>query len=137
MSWGRVEPVSRIMLNSAATFMFLLVPLSDSLDPAFAGPSTVRVFATLSAAGKIYTIAWCKSSPQRCRALYHDYTMTVASTTVNARFNSTVVHRHGTGSSTAVPTDHVIFSTLDLMYSLDFIIFVLSLQVHMYAHMHP
>ena len=127
MSWGNVEPVSTIMLNSSAVCMFLLVPLSDSLDPTFAGPRTVRTFATLTAVAKLYGITWCKSSPPTCRAQFHDYNMTVVSKIGNASFNTT----GNSSGNTAV----LIFSTLDLMHSLDSIILVLSLQVHMHAHM--
>ena len=128
MSRGSAEPVSRTMLNFSGICMFVLLPLSDSLDPAFAGPRAVRVFATMGAAIKLYCIAWCKSSPETCRALYHDYNMTVASGTA---FNDT---GNGTGNNAAVLTEHVIFSTLDLMCSLDFVIFVLSLQVFACTH---
>ena len=100
MSWGNVEPVSTSMLNSSAVCMFLLLPLSDSLDPAFAGPRTVRTFATLTAAAKLYGIARCKSSPPTCRAQFRDYNMTAVSKIENASFNSTgtLLLLHGTGT---------------------------------------
>ena len=131
MRWGKAEPVSTIMFNSCGICLFLLVPLSDSLDPAFAGPRTVRAFATACAAVTLYNIVWCKSSPPSCRALFHDYNMTITSKMVNASFNST----GNSSGNTAVLTEHVLFSTLDLMHSLDFIILVLSLQVRMHACM--
>ena len=128
MSWGVRELVSGTMLPLSAAATFLLVPLSDSLDPGFAGPRTVRMLASLGAATKLYLMAWCKGSPKRCRTLYHDYTFTSKGLThrsmVNATFNSTC-------NSTAVGTEHVIFSTLDLMGSCEVIILVLSLQALM------
>ena len=128
MSWGVRDPVSTIMFSFSAAALFLLVPLSDSFDPTFAGSRTVCVMASLSAAMKLYAFAWCKSSPQRCHAVYQDYTLTVSDATrANATFNAA---RHATGNVTAAPTEHVIFSMVDLMGSCDLIVLVLSLQVH-------
>ena len=122
MSWGKVEPVSRIVLAFSATAAFLLAPLSDSLHPTFAGPSTIRVLAILLAVGKGCNTVWCKTSVQRCHAYYHDYNWTVTTTANSTSYDMS-------SNSTISVTEHELFSTLNVMESCDFIIVILSLQV--------
>ena len=134
MSWESVEPVSGMIFSFSAVAIFLILPLSDSINPAFGSPRTVRMMASIIAAIKLYLIASCKSSPLSCHAKYHGYTLSVTSATANATPNGL---GNATGNTTAKLSEHVIFSTLDLMGSCDVIVLVLSVQILMSNVMSP
>ena len=81
--------------------------------------------AILIVLGKGYVIGWCKSDPERCTKFFHDYKWEVIVQLVNVT---------ATNTSTAAANAHVVkktvLSTLDVMYSCDFIVIIIALQAY-------
>ena len=75
--------------------------------------------------GKGYAIGWCKSDSAECTKFFHDYKWEVSVQLVNVT---------ATNTSTAAANVHMVkktvLSTLDLMYSCDFVVIVIALQAY-------
>ena len=81
--------------------------------------------AILIVLGKGCVIGWCKSDPEECTKFFHDYKWEVIVQLVNVT---------ATNTSTAAANAHVVkktvLSTLDVMYSCDFVVIIIALQAY-------
>ena len=87
--------------------MQALVPLFDSLSPAFAGPCFIRISAILAGLVKLHNIIDCKAMPSQCRSMLKNFVWEMGSgvskqnaTTIGGRPLITLWH----GSSTTPKT---------------------------------
>ena len=104
--------------------MQALVPLFDSLSPAFAGPCFIRISAILAGLVKLHNIIDCKAMPSQCRSMLKNFVWEMGSGV--SKQNATTIVNNGTAT---VRQKHVVLSTLNLSESCDTIIAVLCTQV--------
>ena len=114
------EIVSTILLNVAATSIYIMIPLLDALSPAVDRPglhlskSLLRSLATVSVLFKLYILGRCKIwDTVACHKFYKSYTWSVSATSASANAttqNSTLITEQHT---------HIILSALDLRLSCD------------------
>ena len=87
------------------------------IQHAYVCPAFLQL-ATLAALTAAYKIGWCRAQPTACLQFYHDYKWEV-----NVQAGNATVANHSSNT-------HTVLSSLDMMYSGEFIALVIALQAY-------
>ena len=118
---GWFQMVSRALFTGAIAFVFIAIPFVDSL---YVSRRLICFSGFCGGLARLFVCVWCKAAPVACNAKYRDYRWVVTSPS-----RATNATHNGSNTATLASTEHLVFSTLDMVNDMHLLQAIICLQV--------